>query len=418
MELKDIFLTKKLTSIKEPVSWNVESFEVYNQDVSGASFQVQGMKDAGLALGSPNALRPRVHATYIKLQRYFGNDETAQNARKSKIRQEIAVFEASKATLNSEMKSKADRLEIEESKIRKLIDEIADIKKHPEKLINDTFVNVSFWIGTVILIFLTVYLFIFYSSAAYSAFFKIFKVDDNEIAKAIFDAQAIGKAWIDGLTELIFIIAIPAVFLGLGFLIYKFSEEKKTSNYFKIGALIIVTFVFDFIIAYEIVEKIYNIKKEGSFVEMPDMNISMSLREIDFWLIIFAGFVVYLIWGFVFSFVMKEYEKMHTLQYAIKSKEKQLKQYKQECKVIKNEESSLQSKRNDIQGEIDKLNVQLESPVIYFKDVSEGINNYTAGWIQYMRGAKMPQSEIDECSNITLQFLDYVKLEIAKKLPI
>ena len=55
----------------------------------------------------------------------------------------------------------------------------------------------------------------FYSSAAYSAFFKDFTPDDTKITQAIFDSQAIGKALADGITELIFILAIPAVFYSL-----------------------------------------------------------------------------------------------------------------------------------------------------------------------------------------------------------
>lgn len=283
--------------------------------------------------------------------------------------------------------------------------EIDTIKENPKIISGDSFAKASFWIGFVIILFLTVYLFVFYSSASYSAFFKNFTANDTNVAQAIFDAQAISKAWADGFTELIFILAIPAVFLGLGFLIHKFSEEKGIIKYLKILGLITVTFIFDFIIAYEIVEKLYNIKKEGSFEMMPEMEISMAIKQVNFWLIIFAGFVVYIIWGLVFDFTMREYEKMDKVRYAIKNKEQKLSEYKIECKQIRERISILQNEKSSTQGEIDKLKIQLESYVLYFNDVREGINNYFTGWVGYLKSTAASQNLIQECNQIKDKFL-------------
>jgi len=176
-------------------------------------------------------------------------------------------------------------------------------------------------------------------------------------------------------------------------------------KYLKILGLIIVTFIFDFIIAYEIVEKLYNIKREGSFVEMPEMTISMAIEQVNFWLIIFAGFVVYIIWGLVFDFTMREYEKMDKVRYAIKNKEQKLIEYKSECKQIREKISSLQNEKSTIQGEIDKLKIQLESYVLYFNDVREGINNYFTGWVGYLKSTAASQATILECTQIKEKFL-------------
>ncbi|SHJ38306.1 hypothetical protein SAMN05444280_1181 [Tangfeifania diversioriginum] len=261
----------------------------------------------------------------------------------------------------------------------------------------------------MIIIFLTIYLFVFYSSAAYSALFKDFTPDDTNITQAIFDAQAVSKALADGFTELIFILAIPAVFLGLGFLIHKFSEEKGIAKYFKIIGLVVVTFIFDFIIAYAIVKEIYEIKIGGSFQEMAPMTIEGAFKEINFWIIIFAGFVVYIIWGFVFSFTMKEFEKMDRVRYAIKTKNQKLSEYKIDCKQIKENLTKLQSQRNNTQGEIDKQKIRLESYVLYFNDVREGINNYFTGWGGYLKSTNSSQSDIHDCEQIKERFLFELK---------
>ena len=403
MGLKDIFTTQKPVGIEQ-------KFQQENTDdsiavISGASYTAKGTKDAGYCGGSSHALLPKLHAVYMQLTRYIQQDEVKQNERKSKIRQEISGFEAKNANIENKIKAEQEKLVHEESKIEKIIKEIDNIKENPKIISGDSFAKTSFWIGLVIIVFLTVYLFVFYSSASYSAFFKDFTPDDTKITQAIFDAQAISKAWTDGFTELIFILAIPAVFLGLGFLIHKFSEEEGFVKYLKILALVVVTFIFDFIIAYAIVKEIYNIHIGGLFVEMPPMDIKMAFKEVNFWIIIFAGFVVYIIWGLVFSFTMNEYEKMDKIRYAIKNKEEKLAEYKIECKTIKEKISNLQTEKNNTQGEVDKLKIQLESYVLYFNDVREGVNNYFTGWVGYLKSTASPQILIQECNQIKDKFL-------------
>lgn len=415
MGLKDIFTTQKTVETEQKLQQGNSDDSI--AVISGASYTAKGTKDAGFCGGSPQALLPKLHAVYMQLTRYIQQDEVKQNERKSKIKQEIIGFEAKNANVENWIKAEQEKLTHEENKIEKIIREIDNIKENPKIISGDSFVKASFWIGLIIIIFLTVYLFVFYSSASYSAFFKNFISSDTNVAQAIFDAQAISKAWVDGFTELIFILAIPAVFLGLGFLIHKFSEEKGLGKYLKITSLIVITFIFDFIIAYEIVEKIYNIKKEGSFEAIPDMNISMAVQQVNFWLIIFAGFVVYVIWGLVFDFTMREFEKMDKVRYAIKNKEQKLAEYKIECKQIKGKIANFQNEKSSTQGEIDKLKIQLESYVLYFNDVREGVNNYFTGWVGYLKSTASSQTIIHECNQIKDNFLsDLQNSEFIKKI--
>ena len=403
MSLRDIFTTKKTD---EPVAkiHKSESDETIAV-ISGATYITRGTKDAGYCGGSSQALLPQLHAVYIRLTRYIQQDEMKQNERKSQTKQEISGYEAKKANLQSQIIAEKEKLTHEENKIENIIKEIDNIKENPRIVSGDSFAKASFWIGLIIIFFITIYLFIFYSSAAYSAFFKDFTPDDTKITQAIFDSKAVSKAWDDGFTELIFILAIPALFLGLGFIIHKISEEKGFVKYFKIFALIVVTFIFDVIIAYAIVKEIYEIKIGGLFVEMPPMTINKAFYEVNFWIIIFAGFVAYIIWGLVFSFTMQEYERMDKVRYAIKNKEKKLSEYKIECKGIKEKMSLLKAEINNTQGNIDKLKIQLESYVLYFNDVREGINNYFTGWVGYLKSTGSSQAHIHECELIKEKFL-------------
>ena len=404
MGLKNIFTTKLVEPEQKFQQSNSENVSV---DIS--SYTAKGTEDAGLCRGSAQALLPKLHAVYMQLRGYIQQDEKKQNIRKGEIRQEIAGLEAKNATVENQIRAEQGKLTHEENKIEEIRKEIDDIKKNPKIVLGDSFAKISLWIGLVIIALLTVYLFVFYSSASYSAFFKDFTPDDNKITQAIFDAQAVGKAWADGFMELIFILAIPAVFLGLGFLIHKFSEEKGLGKYFKIFSLVVVTFIFDFIIAYAIVKEIHEIKRGGSFEVIQEMSISGAFQEVNFWIIIFAGFVVYIIWGLVFSFTMNEYEKMDKVRYAIKNKEKKLADYKIECKDIKAKIAILETEKNNNQGEIDKLRIKLETYVLYLSDVQEGINNYFAGWVGYLESINATQVHIIECHEIKETFLSELR---------
>jgi hypothetical protein len=377
------------------------------------TYQQWGHTQAGKVDASPNALPPCLQATYFNIRQKIAADEALQEERKIPIRKKMAEIEAKNADVDSQIKTAKGRLEVKENEIEKLSAEIANIKENPEQITGDSFAKASFWIGTIIIFLLTVYLFIFYSSAGYSAFFKNFKIEDaKNIVNSIFDAQAIVKAFSDGFTELILILTIPAVFLGLGFLIHKFSEQKNVSKYFKIAGLVITTFIFDFIIAYEIVEKIYNIEREGLFQVMPDMTIKMAIKQINFWLIIFAGFVVYLIWGFVFDFVMVEYQKLDKVNHAIKNKEKKINEYSADCSNLKDKIQQLETQKNINIGEIEKLKIELGGIFVFIQEIKQDLGNFFTGWLSYMKNSGKDQMQIDECTNIFDKFLISISIPI------
>ena len=298
----------------------------------------------------------------------------------------------------------------EEKKIEDAKSEIESIRRDPSRVTNEKgSPRASFIIGLIILAFLTIYLFVFYSSAAYSAFFKVFTPNKLGTFDAIFDPQALAHAFHDGFTELILIITIPAVFLGLGFLIHKFSNDTESNqwvNYAKIAALMIVTFAFDAILAYEITEKIYNIRRDMDFSSsMPEYSIPLAFQKVSFWLIIFSGFVVYIIWGFVFNFVMKEYYKLDRVKVTIDTLNEKIKGYKTTCKSIKATREQLETHVTSNEGRIREWNIELGSPIVLKSDIDQEINNFINGWLAYMEYKGMPNEDRTAVINKKKAFL-------------
>ncbi len=277
--------------------------------------------------------------------------------------------------------------------IEKIQREISDIRKNPETYIGDKAGKAGFFIGGFILAFLTVYLFIFYSSASFSAFFKTFTAGevaaDDVLIKSIFDGQALVKAWNDGAQEFAFVLTIPFVFLGLGYLVHKFQESDSWIRYFKIAAILVVTFIFDVLIAYSIDKGIYEAVREGSFASpgdpdwMPPYGLDLAFASEKFWLIIFAGFVAYVIWGLVFDFVMEAYSKLDQISTEIKTRKAEIVRLVERRQKKENEMAELRHNIGEDEVEIERLRVRIEhSDFINPVDLRLSLMRFLDGWLE------------------------------------
>lgn len=379
MVLKDLFRTNDHSqTVSEPPSPVDENID----------YKEYGKRQAESLGGTPDVIYPSLHSVYLNVRRQIAKDEIEQKRRRSEIQSKMDILEGEVEKLKKRRDSKENELRCEEKLISELKDLIASILKDPSKETGEKgSPKASFIIGLVIIAFLTIYLFVFYSSAAYSAFFKQFDPSQLGIATAIFDAQALGKAMRDGFTEMILIVTIPAVFLGLGYLIHRYSTDKTTKSItkvFKIGALMLVTFAFDTILAYEISEKIYSIVQQTSFENMPDYELSKAFTDIRFWMIIFSGFVVYVIWGFVFNFVMKEYYNLDKVRITIDKYENMIQEHNTTCKKLKEEIENIDGEITKNESLIKTHKNAQQSIIVLVSDVRLEIYNFVSGWLSYM----------------------------------
>lgn len=347
-------------------------------------YKTHGLIVAGACKGALAALKPSLVSIIESIKKHLISDQKKQEQYKQGIREKIAEKEA-------ELKSKDALIQICQDKIAQLRqtisdikDKIAHVKAHPEDYDADRINKVYVWIGGILLTFLTIYLFIFYSSASYSAFFKSFTHDDDKVSQAIFDAQALSAAWERGALGLFFILLIPFVFLGLGFLIHRFQERGGSLGVIKSIAIIAITFVFDAFLAYDITEKIYEIKRGGSFEELPPYSIPMALENINFWVIIFAGFLVYLIWGFVFDFTINAYQSLDKWQLEIQRLKEQVDNTEAS---IQNEQEgihTLNAEKATINQGIEELKVKLEQVYIDRIILANELSNFFDGWLVFV----------------------------------
>lgn len=402
---------KKLISIKSNgSSKDVKSNKGYTNDTH--TYHDNGYKSSLNANGDSVILNRCLDDIYEKFKEKCREDDIEQQRLNAPY---LAAQEHQKTELRKRetLKSiKEDELKNIQNSIVQIDEDISDVRNNPEKFGIDATKKpkAQFYIGLLILLPITLYLIVFYMSASYSAFFKQFET--TSLVESIFDANAFSKALNDGILEAIFVCTIPFAFMGLGYLVHMFQKEKS-KGFFKIAAMFMTTFIFDSILAYQIESKIYELSKTLSD---PSFDLKIAFTKVEFWGIIFAGFVVYIIWGLVFDFVMKEHDNIDKIKVFIsKLKEDKLN--------LTNRKSEVVNFINKIIQEISQINgliAELQSKIdaFIFSNSKYLLYNaeYVKGWYMAIsREIALPHDKkkllIAECEKIAEQHL--IKNEVS-----
>jgi hypothetical protein len=263
--------------------------------------------------------------------------------------------------------------------IKEIKHDIIDVRVRPEQhgISDGKGAKARFYIGLFLILPITLYLLVFYISASYSAFFKMFS--DDSLTAAIFDADALTNSFNASWLEGILVITIPFVFMGLGFVIHMMQKEKGNKKIFKISGLYLLTFLFDALLAYQIEKKIYEFNKT---LDSLPYNLQIAIGEAEFWMIIFAGFVVYVIWGLVFDFVMKEYENLDEINVFIRGKQDKMADLLIEKSENKDKVIEFRQKVVVTNGIISELQTKIDGFVFPVKEYLLYHNQYKEGWYQ------------------------------------
>jgi predicted nucleic acid-binding Zn-ribbon protein len=378
------------------------------------TYHESGYRDSSRTNGNHSTLSICLDAVYSKFQ----NEEKEMVEKQQKLKEsyvneqknketEIKALTVSVETKEDQLKNKNKEIESHQNQIQVLKAEINDLPRNPEKYnVKATRgASTKFWIGAILLFPITLYLLTFYISTSYSAFFKSFDAKVTVI-QSVLDARAWERAWSEGFIEGAFVSFIPFVFLGLGFLIHMFNENKNWVNYVKLGLLFIVTFIFDAILAYQIESKLYELNKT---FDSPPFDLKIAFTTIQFWGIIFAGFIVYIIWGLVFDFVMKEHKEKDKIKNEQEIRQKNVLFLLQKINVLKKEIEEVLANIGStkeivikMRGRIEELQNIIDGVIIPTKDYKLYASEYVQGWVTFI-GEKIAvsrtekQTMIDSC---------------------
>lgn len=411
-EILKKFFTRHLGKEKDVTPTSVDNF-----DKGEMTYEDWGFEKARNLQGNLMAFKGCLNLVERQFLQEQGLDE-------NKIQKNIinAKIEAEKVETDIEkeeglIKKIEQKIEGFKEKIIALKKEIFKIEENPKSLSIDKASKAGFVIGLFILIFLTLYLFVFYSSASYSAFYKKFEEEMimksenyDSLTSTVLDPLAISRSFESGIPAFIFILTIPFIFLGLGYLIHKFQEGKGVGKYYKIGMLVLVTFAFDCLLAYEIENNLYKAQVANSTEEnLPlDIPIFDAIASPNFWLIIFSGFIVYLIWGFIFDFVMDSYDKLDAVKLAINTRKKEIEEQEKEvqkadAEILTHKDTITELKKKLVGY---KAIISGEITIIDWEGFEKKVLNFTTGWTHWMTANKYPKVEIDNTWEAEVQYVN------------
>ncbi len=401
--LKQLFSLKKTEETQVATSENNEN----DREQIRITYYQSGFAASVKATGKPIVLR-------ACLQNLFSSFE--DQCRKQVLEQERLKqpYKEEQEKTRTELKKNETGITIFEEKekeINTVIDkikfDIVDVKVNPQNYIDEGKGGTAqFYIGLALLIPITLYLLVFYVSASYSAFFKEFSNDS--LTAAIFDADALNNAFKASWLEGVLVITIPFVFMGLGYVIHMMQKEKGIKNTIRLIALFAVTFLFDALLAYQIEKKIYEFNKT---TESELYNLKIALGEAEFWMIIFAGFVVYIIWGLVFDFVMKEHENKDRIRVFIRGKKEELANIEKTKADNTEKINEFKNQVIECNGKIAELQSKIDGFVFPVKEYLNYHHQYKEGWYQAIgTEIALPHREKEELlSNCELIAVEHLK---------
>lgn len=376
--LNKIFKLKSLsTSPKEDTSDTKHQEE--NEVQVRMTYYQTGYGASKLALGQPLTFKSGLQEVYSSFEDQCRQLKEEQQKMKQPYIDEQKRQESELKNSETALSINQDKLKVLDEKIHEIKHDIGNVKANPEKygITHTKQPHALFYIGLFLLVPITIYLFVFYISATYSAFFKEFA--DDSLSAAIFDAQSFTNAMKEGWLEGTLVITIPSVFLGLGYIIHMVQKSKGLKNGIRLAGLFILTFLFDSLLAYQIERKIYEFNKT---LDSPLYNLKIALSQAEFWMIIFAGFVVYIIWGLVFDLVMKEYENIDKIKAFIRGRQYDLKLAEDDKLKNLEETDRIKQRISEIKGKIEELQSKIDGFILNVKQYLLYHNQYKQGWFQ------------------------------------
>lgn len=372
--LKNLFATQKpLTPSK--LDDNKQDWETYT---------AYGTRICGKVNGAEAALQPCLQRIYLSEKQLQSQDQQLQERKKNDLQQQISAIEGKITQKNIEINLIDQKLNDNQEELKDLQTNLIEVKNQDGQ--NNKMAKVKMTIGLVILMILSVYLFIFYSSTFYSAFFKQFTFDTN-VAEAMFDQQALPNALHNGLGGLIFILCAPIIFMGLGYVLHYYASEKGKMKYPKILAILIITFIFDCILAYLIAKKIYDMENLTKLGDFPEFSLSIAISDVNVWAVIFCGFITYMIWGFVFDLTISAYEELKSNKKEIEKIENDIKKNRENKAELNDREKNLKIEIANLDTQKQALKCKLSSNLFFYDEIiiKTALTDFFTGWVTIMQ---------------------------------
>jgi len=360
--------------------------------VEYVNLQEFGYEKSGNVKGDPD-----VYTSYLNMllngdlvdEKFSGLNEDEKPEKRSKLKElESKLEETSQQNekLNAQIKEKKDKIDVRR-------EELLDIRKKyeddPEAMKREIFSPFKFSISTFILIALTGYLFFFYVSAAYRALYTDFEGIASRIAAGLGTGSIMPQPaeLAEALQYNFLLFLVPFVFYAFGWAFHVILELRHKYKFVFLGGLIGVTFFVDFLLAMLIHNNLEYAK------ELMGLATKSWAADPAFYMILFLGFIVYLLWSILLDSIVREWAKrMVTIN------------LKKIVKHLRNDTKELQSKLMPEEPiRFDIANLREDLGTVILGNLRSYIDQFTTGWISYLSPQNLKEVKV-KCVNIKKEF--------------
>ena len=166
MRISDLFSTgSTLKSVDQNPSLNVNPTGKREDE----TYKLWGLRVCAIAVGNVHTLVPCLHSCYQSLYRLQASDKEQQDEYKRQCAKEIEEKTNNIAYLREQVRSNGEQQEEKQTQINEEKLKRDELKSREYEVNKEA--KIKLLLGLIILVPLTLYLFLFYSSTFYSAFY-------------------------------------------------------------------------------------------------------------------------------------------------------------------------------------------------------------------------------------------------------
>lgn len=370
MGIKSLFTTKKSPVVPAAP---FTGFGDTTFKTEGETYEQYGRRLCAAVNGGLNVFNAMLEKIYL-------SERLHQIALPKKQEELRATYLKEKEEKESEKQMELSRQNKAEMDIANEEDRLTDLKGELAELQNkegevNKMARMKLIVGLVVLVPLAVYLYNFYIDAFSKGF--------------------------EGLMNSFTLYFAPLIFFGLGFALHFFAVQEGWSKYLKIAAVLVFTFLFDCLLAYNIAEMEYNVVAVNSLHEMPPYSLAMAVRDVHVLGVLFCGFIAYIIWGVVFDMSMTAYENMRSNKGEINRCKIKIAGIKEQIAGRKSELLTIKNKITSLDARIKELNTILAGGVfIDYNQIRSALADFRAGWFNMLAQTSLTKEHQEKTQEI------------------
>jgi len=340
---------------------------------------------------------PEIYTSYLNRilngdlvdEKFSGLNEDEKPEKRDKLKKLEAKLEETcrqNEEINAEIKEKQDKIDVRREE---MLDLRKKYEKDPEAMKRDTFSTFKFGINIFILVMLTAYLFFFYVSASYRALYTDFEGIAGRLAAGMGTGSIMPKPaeLAEAMQYNYLLFLVPFVFYAFGWAFHIILDLKNKYKFVFLGGLIGVTFFVDFLLALLIHNNLEFAK------ELMGLSTKSWAGDPAFYMILFLGFIVYILWSILLDSLFREWAKRGVMI----NLKKIIKHLKDDIKILQAKLIPEEPIRFDI------ANLREDLGTVILGNLKSYFDQFTTGWISYLSPQNLKEVKV-KCVNIKKEF--------------